>query len=176
MTARTIIRFGRVYTEYDPDGLGGGTSTWILSSPGGGSGEGTSEASGTLVPATPGTELKAGMAVYMPEAGHLDLALAVDAGGGAEVDPFRVIGLATMDATTGQSVSVVTDSQLRLIDWTAVTGTEYLVAGRTYYLSKTDPGQLQLTAPEGAGVTVVSVGRAVDQRTFEVEVNTLVRL
>jgi hypothetical protein len=31
---RTINRFGRVYTAFDPDGAGAGPSTWILSGPG----------------------------------------------------------------------------------------------------------------------------------------------
>lgn len=176
MPVQVITRFGRVYTSYDPDGLGGGPSTWILSSAGAGSGGGSSDPNGVFLPGTPGAQLKAGMAVYIPEPGQLDLALAFDGAEGASVEPFRVAGLATMDAVSGQTVSLVTDSQLRLLDWTAVTGAVDLLPGRTYYLSKTVPGQLQATAPQGAGVTVVAVGRAVDQRTLEIEINILVRL
>lgn len=176
MTGRVITRFGRAYTEYNPDGIGGGPSTWILTTAGAGSGGGSSDPSGTFTPATPGALLKAGMAIYIPVLGQLDLALAVDGAGGASIEPFRVIGLAAMDAAAGQSVSVITDHQLRLSDWSGATGSADLLAGRTYYLSSTVPGRLQSTAPQGAGATIVSVGRAIDQRTLEVEVNIHVRL
>lgn len=176
MTGRVITRFGRTYTEYDPDGTGLGPATWILASPGAGSGGASSEPSGAFMPATPGALLKAGMAVYIPALGQLDLARAVDGVAGAAVEPFRVIGLSTMDAAAGQVVSLVTDGQLRLLDWSAVTGSADLQAGRAYYLSSTVPGRLQVTAPQGDGITIVSIGRAIDQRTLEVEINILVRL
>lgn len=173
---RTILRFGRVYTEFDPDGIGGGPSTWILSEPGAGSGGGSSDVSGTFNPATEGAILKTGMAVYLPATGQLDLAVAGDGAGGGGVEPFRVIGLAAVDATGGQPASVNTDGQLRLVDWTPVCGTELLQAGRTYFLSAATPGRLQVTPPQGTGVTVVSVGRAVDPNTLEIEIDVLVRL
>lgn len=173
MTAQVITRFGRTYTEYNP---GGGPSTWILTAPGAGGGSEESDPSGTFTPADSETELKAGMALYMPEPGELDLALAVDGAPGQSVEPFRVIGLSSMDAVADQVVTVVTDRQVRRTDWTVVTGAVDLLAGRTYYLSSTVPGALQATAPQGEGVTVVSVGRATDERTLDVEINIHVRL
>ena len=173
MTAQVITRFGRTYAEYNP---GGGPSTWILTAPGAGTGSEQSDPSGTFTPANAGAVLKAGMAVYLPEPGELDLALAVDGALGQSVEPFRVIGLSAVDATGGQTASVVTDRQIRLTDWTAVTGAVDLLAGRTYYLSSTIPGALRSTAPQGEGVTIVSVGRATDERTLDVEINIHVRL
>ena len=174
--ARTISRFGRTYVEYDPSG-GNGPSTWILSSPGAGSSGGSSYLpDGLFQPATPGASVAAGQALFMPAVGELDLAIAVDGAAGQSPQPYQVIGLAASNATDGQRLRIVTDGQIQLLDWSAVTGTVDLQAGQLYYLSSTTAGRLQTAVPSGSGVTVAVVGRAMSSRILEIEIDVRVRL
>lgn len=175
---RTIRRFGRTYEEFDPDGVGGGPSTWVLSSAGGGSGSGSSASpTGTFSPAA-GAAVRtcnAGSALYFITAGRLDLALAVDALAGAP-GPYLVAGLASADAIDGQMVGVVSDGQVSRADWSPVTGSHDLVPGARYYLSVTTPGMLQLACPSTTGSWVVCVGQAMSERALDVEINLIARI
>lgn len=182
---RTIRRFGRTYAEFDPDGIGGGPPTWVLSSSGGGSGTGSSASpSGTFTPApaTPGGALPvcdAGAPLYYTAPGRLDLALAADAPAGAAVGtpaPYLVAGLAADDARDGQMVGVVSDGQVSRTDWTPVLGVPDLVPGARYYLSEITAGKLTAQCPSTAGATVVCVGQALSERALEVEINLIARL
>jgi hypothetical protein len=177
-TARTISRFGRTYTEFDPDGGGGGPPTWVLATPGAGSGSASSGASsGIFTPSTPtSTIAKAGMAVYMPSPGNLDLAQATDASVAGTIHPYLVAGLAAADTTVGQSVNVLTDGQLSLSDWTLITGEATLRINQRYYLSDLMPGTMTFICPTRLGSTVVCLGQAVSQLTFEIEINLMVHL
>lgn len=177
LAARTITRFGRTYTEFDPSG-GGGPSTWILSSAGAGTSGGVSTTpSGAFTPSVVGGGCPAGAVLYLRQVDQLDLAIAVDGPTTTTgVQPWEAIGLATMAATAGQRVGVTTDGQMQLADWTAVAGTADLVPGATYYLSATRAGGMDVLVPSGAGVTVVQVGRAISARTLEIEIDIQVRL
>ena len=193
VAGRTISRFGRTFEAYDPDGSGGGPSTWILSSAGAGGGAAATGAaqSGLFTPSAAvgggaAAVAKAGMALYLsaPPATPgspvaVDLAVAIDAlpvpGVATPPAPWRVVGLAGQEAVSGQLVGLVTDGQLALADWSAVTGTVSLTVGATYYLGDSIRGQLQDRCPTTAGSTVVSVGVATAPQILEVEINFIVR-
>lgn len=177
-TARTITRFGRTYAEYDPDGTGGGPSTWVLSSAGAGpaGAPGSGQTTGSFTPAVPATTAKAGMAVFFNGTGTIDLALAKDATAPATAHPYEVAGLLAADATNGQIVAVITDGQVSQADWLAVTGAAVLEVNKRYFLSDATPGMLTTTCPAAVGSTVVCVGQAISQQTLDVEVNLLVKL
>lgn len=175
-TARTINRFGRTYVEYDPDGAGGGPPTWILGSPGAGSGSGPSAGpSGVFTPAVAGGSARAGQPLYFKAPAVLDLAQAIDAPTGA-AHPYQVAGLAAIDANGGEQVGLITDGQVSLSDWNFVTGTSQLTVGTRYYLSQAAAGMLSETCPSAAGTTVISVGQAISPSTLEVEITFMVRL
>jgi hypothetical protein len=179
---RTIRRFGRTYEEFDPDGVGGGPSTWVLSSAGGGSGSGSSASpSGTFSPAGGGplAACIAGNALYFRIPGHLDLAIGIDAAAGGVIGappPYMVAGLASADAIDGQLVGVVSDGQVSRADWSPVAGSHDLVPGARYYLSVGTPGMLQLACPSMPASWVVCVGQAVSERALEVELNLIARI
>lgn len=179
---RTIRRFGRTYEEFDPDGVGGGPSTWVLSSAGGGTGSGSSASpTGTFSPAA-GAAVRtcnAGNALYFISGGRLDLAMGVDALAGAAAGapaPYMVAGLASADAIDGQMVGVVSDGQVSRADWSPVAGSRDLVPGARYYLSVATPGLLQLACPSTPGTWVVCVGQALSERALDVEINLIARI
>lgn len=179
MPARTISRFGRSYIEFDPDGAGaGGPSTWILTTPGAGASGGIgSKPSGVFTPVSPTATVAIGAALYFKAPGVLDLALAADSGvAGSRVHPYQVAGLAANTAVNGALVSLITDGQVTMADWTALVGTADLDVGQRYYLSELRLGGFSVTPPTALGATVVSVGQAISQRTLEVEINVMVRL
>ena len=181
MPARTISRFGRSYTEYDPDGPGvGGPSTWILAAPGAGSGGGIgSNPSGLYTPAAGGAgqPVITGMPLYYSAPNTLDLAQAIDSPTpGASAHPYQVAGLAASGVIAGAQVSLITDGQITLADWTPLIGKADLDVGQRYYLSATGAGLLSAKPPTAGKSTVVSVGQAISQRTLEVEINVMVRL
>lgn len=179
---RTIRRFGRTYEEFDPDGVGGGPSTWVLSSAGGGTGSGSSASpTGTFSPAASAAvrTCTAGNALYFISAGRLDLAMGVDAIAGAAAGappPYMVAGLASADASDGQMVGVVSDGQVSRADWSPVAGSRDLVPGARYYLSVATPGLLQLVCPSTPATWVVCVGQALSERALDVEINLIARI
>lgn len=177
---RTIERFGRTYVEFDPDGAGGGPSTWVLSSGGGGSGSGSSgSTSGTFLPGDSAAICNTGSPLYFIATSQLDLALGVDALPGAPAGaaaPYLVCGLAAENATSGQLVGVITDGQVSRTDWSQVCGSVDLIAGARYYLSVTTPGMLQLACPSTPGNWVVCAGQAVSARALDVEIDYIARI
>lgn len=116
------------------------------------------------------------MAVFFTAAGAIDLAIAKDATAPATIHPYEVAGLAAADATNGQIIGLITDGQLSLADWVAVTGTATLEVNKRYYLSDMAAGMLTATCPASVGSTVVCVGQAVSQQTLDVEINLMVHL
>ena len=176
-TARTIQRFGRTYSEFDPDGAAGGPSTWILAAPGdGGSSSNSGNASGSFRPADASTIARAGSAVYFTGPGIVDLAVAQDSKIEGGTHPYQVAGFIGVEATNGQLVAVATDGLVSLQDWTYITGSPYLKTNERYFLSDLNPGQLLASCPTTPGSTVVCVGQAISQQTLDIEINLMVHL
>jgi hypothetical protein len=106
-----------------------------------------------------------GMAVYVSAVDEVQLAQA------DIVATSRVIGLVKSASIASTSTgTILTDGILDVADWTDVTGTEFLTAGLSYYLSATTPGQLTTTRPVGGGESVVYVGRAISTTTLEISI------
>lgn len=163
---RTITRFTRTYEEFDPDGAGGGPSTWVLASPGATAGGAIVGGKSALVSAAIGTStIVPGMALAMAATGELVFA-------DPNADATAVcVGLALTTGTAGSLVTYTTDNQVSLADWTAVVGTAELTPGIRYFLDATKPGQLSATCPKGAGVYAAPVGTAISKTLLEVEIN-----
>lgn len=172
MAGRTITRFTRTYEEFDPDGAGGGPPTWILASPGSGSGNSGAVVGGlrALLSATlKGASLPAGTAVAMDAAGELILA-----------DPNApttavCVGLLLQAAAGGSSAIYTSDGGLSLADWSAVTGGILLQPGVRYFLDPAKPGGLTTICPSQAGVYAAPIGVALSGDLLEVEINLPVR-
>ena len=107
---------------------------------------------------------KVGNPLYLTGAGHVNLAKA-DAGG-----TTQVVGLAQADYTVGQACNYLTEGRIERTDWTIVAGTADLSIGATYFLDPSAAGHITTTAPTTAGQFVVRVGRAVDARTLDIEI------
>lgn len=75
-------------------------------------------------------------------------------------------GFLTESATSGASVTIQTEGEIELSDWTAIIGTTNLTPGATYYLST--GGLMTATPPAG---TIVVLGRAMTPTRFDIEIN-----
>lgn len=107
---------------------------------------------------------KTGNPLYLTVAGHVDLAKA-DADSTAQV-----VGLSQADYTVGQACNYLTEGRIERTDWTIIAGTTDLSIGATYFLDPNTEGHITTTAPTTAGQFVVRVGRAVDARTLDIEI------
>ncbi len=107
---------------------------------------------------------KVGNPLYLTGAGHVNLAKA-----NAE-STTQVVGLSQADYTVGQSCKYLTEGRIERTDWTIVAGTTDLSIGSTYFLDPSSAGHITTTAPTTAGKFVVRVGRAVDARTLDIEI------
>jgi hypothetical protein len=96
--------------------------------------------------------------------GHLNLAKA-DTGTTAQV-----IGFAESDVSSGEVCFYLTEGFIERTDWTLITGATDLSPGATYFLDPDTAGKITTTAPTTAGQLVVRVGRAVNVRTLDIEV------
>jgi hypothetical protein len=105
-----------------------------------------------------------GFAVYVSSSGHVDNAQADD------ISTSGVIGLCVADVEAGNASVFQTEGTIHRDDWTAVVGTASLSSGALYFLDKTTPGHISTTAPEDGGECVVSVGRAIDANTLDIEI------
>jgi len=56
------------------------------------------------------------------------------------------------------------------LDWTLIAGTAELSAGATYFLDPATAGRITATAPTVVSQFVVRVGRAVNARTLDIEI------
>ena len=107
---------------------------------------------------------KVGNPLYLTGVGHVDLAQANAAG------TTQVVGLAQADYTVGQACNYLTEGRIERLDWTIIAGTTDLSIGATYFLDPNMAGYITTTAPTTAGQYVVRVGRAVDARTLDIEI------
>lgn len=107
---------------------------------------------------------KVGNPLYLTGAGHVNLAQANAAG------TTQVVGLSQSDYTVGQACNYLTEGRIERTDWTIVAGTIDLSIGATYFLDPNTAGYITTTAPTTAGQYVVRVGRAIDARTLDIEI------
>lgn len=107
---------------------------------------------------------KVGNPLYLTGAGHVNLAKADDG------STSQVVGLSQADYTLGQACKYLTEGRIERMDWTTVAGSANLSIGTTYFLDPNAAGHITTTAPTTAGQFVVRVGRAVDARTLDIEV------
>lgn len=111
-----------------------------------------------------GATIKIGNPLYLTGGGIANPAQANSAG------PTQVVGVATGDATTGNSVVYITEGRVERTDWTEIIGTSYLSTGITYFLDADAAGKLTSTAPTTGGQYVVRIGRAVNPTTLDIEI------
>lgn len=173
MAGRTITRFTRDYEEFDPDGAGGGPSTWILSAPGSGSGSGGAVAGGlkaVLSASLKGGPFPAGTPLAMDPAGELVLADAT------APHTAVCVGLLLQSAAAGARAYYTSDGELSLADWTAVTTVGPLLSpGVRYFLDPGKPGTITTICPTQPGVYAAPIGVALSSNLLEVEINLPVR-
>jgi hypothetical protein len=84
----------------------------------------------------------------------------------------KAIGFITQAASAGLATIVRTDGSITLGNWEAITDTISLTPGATYFLHTT-AGQMRTTPPTGDGQVVVTLGVAVDETTFDIEINEI---
>lgn len=82
----------------------------------------------------------------------------------------RVIGFTVFDALATNSVGLINSGYITRSDWTAITGTITLSFGATYFLSNTASGMMTLTAPITSGHYIVTLGVAVSDTIFSVNI------
>lgn len=80
------------------------------------------------------------------------------------------IGLVKTSATSNEETTVLTEGSLSQDDWTTVIGTTNLTPGTIYYLD-TAEGQMTTSEPTGDGDVIVSLGVAITNKKFEIEIN-----
>ena len=108
--------------------------------------------------------ISAGMATYLKNTGHCDLAKADDLS-----TSYNFFGLAAADVLSSFACKVVNNSCLQLADWTAATGSSTLTTGSYYYIDTATAGMITTTAPTTDGQVVYRVGQAVSADTMKVE-------
>lgn len=105
-----------------------------------------------------------GQPIYITGVGEVDLAQA-DSQSTADV-----VGLVQVDCLAGETCRYLTEGSIERMDWVTIAGTSDLSPGSTYFLDPANAGKLTTTAPTTAGQFVVRVGRAVNVRTLDIEV------
>lgn len=83
-----------------------------------------------------------------------------------------VVGLLLTDVSSG-FVGSFSASRIQLNDWTAVTGSQHLLPGQTYFLSSS--GGLT-TNPPSSPSCITIVGNAIDVTTFSVGIRPPIQL
>lgn len=107
--------------------------------------------------------ISAGMVMATNIAGKAVPAIATSVAG------VRVVGLSEVTSPANVGISV-TNSYLRLNDWTLATGATLLVPNTEYFLSALTAGQLVVTPPTTPGSYALSIGVAVNQETLAIKV------
>ncbi|OQW92913.1 MAG: hypothetical protein BWK79_00120 [Beggiatoa sp. IS2] len=112
--------------------------------------------------------VQTGHPVYINAENHLELACA------ESLPRAQGFGLCAFPANPGGNVSVYVDGFISRADWTPITGTLFLIPGKTYYLSNTEPGKLTSTPPTTG--YLLSVGTAIYPDTLDIEISQLIQL
>jgi uncharacterized membrane protein YgdD (TMEM256/DUF423 family) len=140
-----------------------GAGSITISSTGGGGGSGDLTYSGET-----DSDITVGQPVYVLSNTHIDLAKADNAA------TMQVAGLVSVDALATTGGSYVSDGQIVLPDWTAITGATDLISGSLYFLDNSTAGMLTATAPTSG--FIISVGRAMNTTTLDIEISESVKL
>ena len=85
---------------------------------------------------------------------------------------FEVIGLSIVNCSIGENCIYITQGRLSLSDWTNIINTNKLVPGKPYFLA--DVGKLASVVPNSGAI--VQVGRAQDEETLSVSIETPIYL
>ncbi len=109
-------------------------------------------------------DLYVGEPVYINGLGKVDLAKA------DSQSTTEVVGLVQSDCLAGETCRYLTEGMIERLDWSVITGVLELVPGATYFLDSATSGNITATAPTTAGKFVVRVGRAVNARTLDIEI------
>lgn len=81
-----------------------------------------------------------------------------------------VVGLIKTVATQNEETIVLTEGSLTQNDWTSVIGTANLTPGSIYYLD-TEKGSMNTSPPIEDDDVIVSLGVAVTNKKFDIEIN-----
>ena len=81
----------------------------------------------------------------------------------------RIVGLSEVTAPANVGITL-TNSYLRLNDWSAAIGSVQLTPNTEYFLSALTAGQLVATPPTAPGSYVMSIGVAVNQETLAIKI------
>lgn len=111
-----------------------------------------------------------GRPLYMRLNGHVELAHA------ANLSTSYVVGLACELVAASTSGQYSTDGIITADNWVGATGQIKLVTGRQYFLDRQFIGRMSLNPPTADGEVVVPLGHAVDENTFNIEIQTPVLL
>jgi len=109
-------------------------------------------------------DLDDGQPVYITGAGSVDLAKA------DSQLTTEVVGFVQVDCLSGETCQYLTEGMVERLDWTTIAGTLELSPGATYFLDSATAGRITTTAPTTVGQFVVRVGRAVNVRTLDIEI------
>ena len=111
-------------------------------------------------------DIQAGQCVYITSQGTLALA------SHPTLPQGKAAGIATTSTTAGGGIQYVTDTDVRLADWSAATldGSSQLIPGQTYYMGLN--GMIR-TSPPSSGYLLV-LGTAVYADTLSIELGMLI--
>jgi hypothetical protein len=167
---RTINRFGRIYTAFDPDGAGAGPSTWILAGPGAAVNQDSFASAQRGVLSAASASVALGSPIALLPDGTLTAAAVGD------YEHANVVGLALISANPGKMVIYTADGAITQPDWASVSGASALTPGARYFVDGLQPGRISSSPPAGTGVFASIVGRATSSRSLEIEIATPIRL
>ena len=109
-------------------------------------------------------DLDDGQPVYITGVGEVDLAKA------DSQSTTEIVGFVQVDCLSGETCRYLTEGMIERLDWTNITGASELAPGATYFLDSVTAGRITATAPTTVGQFVVRVGRAINARTLDIEI------
>lgn len=82
-----------------------------------------------------------------------------------------VIGLASVDASAGDSIQITTEGVVEKSDWYSIIGRTTLEPGAWYYLNGATAGKMTVNAVTTIGRMAIRCGRALDTTRFDIEIS-----
>ena len=113
-------------------------------------------------------DITEGQLVYISSSNHVDLALALPSGN--DYDRTRVAAMCLTGASANGTATILTEGSVEKSDWTSITGTTYLIPGKTYFLRDDVLGGMRYTPPNSSIQVIVRVGKAITTTTFDIEI------
>lgn len=111
-----------------------------------------------------------GQPIYIVSNNVVDLAIAND------ITKSQVMGLAIDNFSAGENGNYVTEGYIERSDWTSIIGSTDLTPGAIYYLDPNTAGLLTDTSPTTITDYVVKIGRAVNQKQLDIEIEVPILL